>query len=209
MIIAIANQKGGSGKTTTAINLAAALAERGKQVIVIDADPQASAQDWAGAAPQGRPFPVFVVGYARSNLAQHIEHIKEQYDYILIDCPPALGEMSRAAMSASDLVLIPVPPSPLDIRAAAPTITLYHEARTGRPQLRAALLVTRRIAGTSVGKQAAQALLGYELPVLSTEIYQRSAHVNAAGYGLPVTSFEPRGKAAQEYRRLAEEIASG
>ena len=116
MIFGFFNQKGGVGKSTLSICLAASLARTGARVLLIDADPQGSALDWA-AARQGPPL-FTVVGFPRPSIHKEIGQIGQGYDHIVIDGPPRVTDLARSAIMASDVVVIPVQPSPYDIWAA-------------------------------------------------------------------------------------------
>ncbi len=128
MIISLLNQKGGVGKTTLAFHLATALALRGRRVLLVDADPQGSALDWA-ASRQGALL-VPAVGLPTKTLHKDIQtHHALNYDDIVIDGPPRVNELARAAIMAADIVLIPVQPSPYDVWAAKEIIELQQGKR--------------------------------------------------------------------------------
>ncbi|WP_375705399.1 AAA family ATPase, partial [Bartonella sp. AA86SXKL] len=110
MIIGLLNQKGGVGKTTLSVNLAASFARTGARVLLIDVDPQGSALDWAAAREGASLFPV--VGLPRATVHKEITQIGHNYDHIIIDGPPRVTDLARSALMASDFVLIPVQPSP-------------------------------------------------------------------------------------------------
>ena len=122
VIIAVVNQKGGAGKTTIALNLAAALAAEGRRVLLIDADPQQTAQDWAAVRPTPPPFQV--VGLAKPVLHRDLPRMAGDYDHIVIDGAPRNYEVARSAIAAADLVLIPVQPSGADFWASRETVGL-------------------------------------------------------------------------------------
>ena len=106
MIFGVLNQKGGVGKTTLSVNLAACLARTGARVLLIDADPQGSALDWAAAR---HAAPLFsVVGFPRPTIHKEIAQIGHGYDHIIIDGPPRVTDLARSAIMASDIVVIPV-----------------------------------------------------------------------------------------------------
>jgi chromosome partitioning protein len=120
-IIAVVNQKGGSGKTTLSMQLAGSIARRGKKVLVVDADPQGTATRWAASADDDNPFPASVVGLSAANAKVHREVKKfvEDYDCIIIDCPPAADSpVPQSSLLIADLALVPIIPSPLDMWAA-------------------------------------------------------------------------------------------
>src|SRR4028119_568969 len=115
MIIGVLNQKGGVGKTTTAVNMAATLAPQRHRVLLVDADPQGSSLAWSSAreAP-----PLFsVVGMAKPTLHREMPDIAQDYDAVFIDGAPRVNDLGRAAILASDIVIIPVQPSPYDVWA--------------------------------------------------------------------------------------------
>lgn len=133
-VIAILNQKGGVGKTTLAIHLATAMAHRKRKVLLIDADPQNSALDWA-AAREGPPlFPV--VALPKSSIHKELPSLTEQFDVVVIDGPPRVHDVARSAIMASDLVLVPVQPSPYDVWASKEIMDLLTEAAVYKPALK-------------------------------------------------------------------------
>ena len=110
-VIALCNQKGGCGKTTLAFNLAQAFAMQGDSVLLVDLDPQGSAADWRSMSPAGG------VGFdvepmERTSLVRSIRNLRRQYDVVIVDCPPQYADQSADAIRVSDLVLVPVQPSP-------------------------------------------------------------------------------------------------
>jgi chromosome partitioning protein len=204
MIISLLNQKGGVGKTTLAIHLADALARRGHRVLLIDADPQGSALDWA-AARKGQP--VFAVaGLPRPSIHKELPALAKGYEYVLIDGPPRVYEVARSAIMASDIVLIPVQPSPYDVWAAKEIVDLLREATIFKPHLKSAFAINRKIVNTALGRDVVEALAEYPVPVLSTAICQRVALAESAAQGQTVFETLPGGPAAKELDGLLDDI---
>lgn len=112
-VVAIINQKGGTGKATLATNLAWVLAEKG-DVLLLDADPQASAQNWA-AADGTAPETLAIREIGKGDLVRMVRSITAGYDWVIIDGPPGITKTSADAVRVADVVLIPAKPSPLDV----------------------------------------------------------------------------------------------
>ena len=204
MIIALLNQKGGVGKTTLAVHLAEVLSRLDKSVLLVDADPQGSALDWAANRPDNPPFPV--IGLPKPTLHRELPAIAKNHDFVLIDGPPRVNELARAAIMASDLVLIPVQPSPFDVWAAKEIVDLLREASTFRENIKSAFVVNRKIVNTAIGRDVVEALASYPVPVLKTSIGQRVAFAESAAQGLTVLHTDPSGPASQEVISLASEL---
>lgn len=202
-VIAVLNQKGGSGKTTIATHLARALQLDGADVLLVDSDPQGSTRDWAAVREDQS---LAVVGIDRPTIERDIKHIAKK-DFVVIDGAPQAADLAVSAIKAADFILIPVQPSPYDIWATADLVDLVTqriELTDGK--LKAAFVVSRAIAGTKIGADVAEALAGYELPVLDSRIMQRVIYPTTAANGITVMDAEPNGSAAQEIRALATEI---
>ncbi|MBE9209222.1 AAA family ATPase [Nostoc sp. LEGE 06077] len=202
-VIAVLNQKGGSGKTTIATNLAHALKLDNYTVLLIDSDPQGSARDW-NEASGGNIIPV--VGLDRETLAKDLQAISQGYDWIVIDGAPQIAKLSAAAVKAADLVLIPVQPSPYDIWACADLVDIIaarREVTNGKPQ--AAFVISRAIKNTKLSGEINQALKDYGLPVLKAGTTQRVVYPTTAAEGLTVFS-DPSSDAAREINALKKEV---
>jgi chromosome partitioning protein len=202
-VIAVLNQKGGSGKTTIAINLAHALKLAGSKVLLVDSDPQGSARDW-NEANQGQVLPV--VGLDRETLPTDLDAISGGYDYVVIDGAPQLAKLAAAAIKCADLVLIPVQPSPFDIWATADLVELIKTRQTiteGKPL--AAFVISRAIKHTKLSQEVNEALEEYELPILEQGTSQRVIYPTVASTGQTVFS-ELGNPAIAEIEALAQEV---
>jgi chromosome partitioning protein len=204
MIIGVLNQKGGVGKTTLSVSIAASLARSGARVLLIDADPQGSALDWS-AAREGAPL-FSVVGLPRASVHKEIGQVGQGYDHIIIDGPPRVTDLARSAIMASDVVLIPVQPSPYDIWAADEVVKLVQEATVYKEKLKSVFVVNRKISNTAIGRDVGDALAAYPVPVLAATVTQRVIYAEAAAQGKAVFEIDAEGPAAAEIDALVSEL---
>lgn len=206
MVIAFLNQKGGTGKTTMTINVAHAFATNGKKVLVVDADPQGSARDWAAARGEDEA-PLFpVVGLDRPVIHKELDSLAADYDVVLIDGPPRVSDLARSAIMASDLVVIPVQPSPYDVWAAEEIVNLVKEASVYKENIKCAFAINRKIVNTVIGQDVRDALANYDFPTLETALHQRVIFAESAAPGSTVIEQEKSGQAAKEIMKLTSEI---
>lgn len=203
-VIAVLNQKGGSGKTTVATHLARALQIKGADVLLVDSDPQGSARDWAAVREDQ---PLTVVGIDRPTIDRDVKNVARKVDYVVIDGAPQAADLAVSAIKAADYIVIPVQPSPYDIWATSDLVELVKqriEMTDGK--LQAGFVVSRVIKGTRIGEEVTEALHGYGLPVLESRITQRVSYPGTAASGSTVMDAEPNGDAAAEIFALADEI---
>jgi chromosome partitioning protein len=204
VIIAVINQKGGAGKTTIALNLAAALAAEDKRVLLIDADPQQTAQDWA--AVRQTPPPFQVVGLAKPVLHRDLPRIAADYDHVVIDGAPRNYEVARSAIAAADVVLIPVQPSGADFWASRETVGLVKESHGFKETQKSVFVVSRKIGRSVLGRDIADALAEFEIPILRSGTTQRVVYAEALTGGMTVIEQQPNGPAADEIRAILAEL---
>ena len=181
-VVAIVNQKGGTGKTTLATNLAWVLAEKGT-VLLLDADPQASVQNWAagdGPAPEA----LVVQGSGDRDLLRLLRSMSSNYDWIIVDGPPGITKTSADAVRAADVVLIPAQPSPLDVWAAADIVAAVQaRQKTAKGMPKAAFVITMAQPRTRLSRQIDEALNEMGLPVLRARTTRRVSYPNAINDG--------------------------
>lgn len=205
MIISLVNQKGGVGKTTLATNIAASLAKKGYKVLLIDADPQCSAMDWAASRIVQPLFSTIAI--TKAIIHKEVEVFSKIFDHIVIDGPPRVADVAKSAIVASNLVLIPVQPSPYDIWAAEAIVKLFEEVSVPLSQLKkitAAFVINQKKKNTVLGREVEDALANYGLGVFETHLHDFVAYAESAGRGLSVV--ESNNKAADEINALTNEI---
>jgi chromosome partitioning protein len=207
LTIVLAGQKGGVGKSTVAVCLAAEAVRRSMKVLLVDADPQGTARTWAEVATEaGRPAPSIVAMGATMHRDRQLSDIGEPFDLVLIDCPPRLGDIQRSALMVADIVILPCGPAAAEAWALASSLELVTDARGVRPELAAYILITRTQRRTSIAKSAREVLEPSGLPVLQTELGYRVAYQEALATGQGVTTYAARDPAAAEVKALLDEV---
>jgi len=209
-VITLANQKGGSGKTTVTMQLAGGIAHRGKYVLIIDADPQGTATRWAESADLDTPFPATVISVSTygGSVQDDVDKHREIFDYILIDCPPAVdSEVPRSALLSADLVIVPIIPSPTDLWSAVGIRELIRDTKITNVRLRSRLVANMCQPNTLVAKEILEILDEFGIQQFYTQIKLRTAYRQTALFGTSVsTNGQQYTPAAQEIDNLTNEV---
>ena len=248
-IIAITNQKGGVGKTTTAINLAACLAEAGQHVLLVDFDPQGNASSGLGVdldeventvyemMAQEATLQECLVENAQENLDvlpsnmnlagaeiefQEVEHkermlknnletVRDEYDYILIDCPPSLNILTINALTAADTVLVPIQCEYYALEGLGQVLkTVELVKRKMNPQLELeGVVFTMYDARTNLSLEVVENVKNNLNQTIYQTIIPRNVRLaEAPSHGLPINRYDTRSTGAESYRMLAAEVMS-
>jgi chromosome partitioning protein len=203
IIITVAQQKGGAGKTTLAANLAIAYAQSKRKVAVADIDPQRSLTMWHALRQElhGEDSGITVVPVGGWKLATELDRLRREHDIVVIDSPPHAETDAKIAVRQAGLVVIPVQPSPMDVWATEPILEVAQKERTS------VLLVLNRVPSrANLTEDMMFEIKDYGARIAESRIGNRVAFAGAMLKGLGVTELEPRGRAAEEIRALAKEI---
>lgn len=201
LVISVLGQKGGSGKTTISLNLARGLQLSGANVIVIDTDKQGSSRDWH-STNEGSLFPV--IGMDRANtLDKDIKNLGN-FDIAIIDGSPQLKDMAIACVKVSNVILIPIQPSQLDIWATSDLLELISERKQINADLKVAFIVNRQISGSKAKKEIKEILAGTGYKFFDNSTNQRMDYINTIANGKTV--FESSGKAKEEMTLIVNEL---
>jgi chromosome partitioning protein len=203
-VIAIANTKGGVGKSTLAGNLTWALAsETGRHVLLVDADPQASVTKWFDLASDDLPFDRTQLTTARV-LHQQLPRLRQQYELIVVDCPPMQSDVTAAAVTQADLGLVPVLPSPLDVLAYSELVPLLRQAQGVNATLALRFVINQLAPRTALAREVQDTLADADIPVLPTYVHDRQLYRRVVAQGGSVIS-EP-GPARDEILALMKDV---
>ena len=203
MIVTIGNSKGGVGKSTIACNLAVMAAKTGKNVLLVDADPQASSLNFRSIRENND---IKATAITTPTLHKDLKDFSN-FDMILIDSGGRDTSIFRSAILAADLLIIPVLPSVYDIWAASDTIEIVKEALLYNEKLVSRFLINMVLPNSIMGRDTQAALKEHkEIPILKQTVGARQVFKNALSMGQGVVEFEPKSKAAQEIAACYHEI---
>ena len=246
-IIAVANQKGGVGKTTTSINLAACLAEKGKKVLAIDMDPQGNTTSGLGVDKDSVEKSIYelIIGEVDIKevinkevlenldiiptridlsaaeieligvddkeyiLRNAIDQVKDQYDFVIIDCPPSLSMLTINAMTTADSVIVPIQ---CEYYALEGLSQLIHTVELVKDRLNSKLEIegvvfTMYDARTNLSLQVVENVKdNLQQNIYKTIIPRNIRLAEAPSYGLPINKYDPKSTGAESYMRLADEV---
>lgn len=211
MIIAFAGIKGGTGKSTVAFNIAGEGMAREKKVLLGDADSQKSALTWVDTAVKAKQPAPRAIGLSTS-MVETLPGLADIHDLTLIDCPPRSDEMTAMALMVCDVVVVPTGPASTEFWALDAGFNLIRQAQLVRRSLRAVLLLNKLQARQRLSAHAREDLQGslerarVRATILETTLHMRTPFAESPSFGMSVATFAPNSPAADEIRRLFDEL---
>lgn len=204
MVITVGNTKGGVGKTTIAVNLAVEAAKDGKNVLLIDTDPQGSSVAFRAEREKDD---IKAVALVSDKLHKDVHGFMTAFDFIIIDAGGRDNAVFRSAVAACNIFLLPVLPSQFDVWAAEDAVTVFKEIQPFNKMV-GRMVLNMVLPNTKVSAEAQEALAGYEIdiPLLPERLHNRVAYKASVSTGQGVTEYEPAGKAAIEIETLYKVI---
>ena len=202
-IITVAQQKGGTGKTTVAAHLAVALLRRGKSVAILDVDPQGSLGQWFEAREQRLGEDATGLRFRTASgwgARREARDLARDYEFVVVDTPPKSDSEARPAIEAASLVVVPVQPTPVDVWSTDSTLALI-----ARERVNGLLVINRVNQRARLAVEMIAAIRGLGCVAANAQLGNRVSFAASMGQGGTVLELEPRGKAAREVEDLAEE----
>lgn len=203
LVFSFINQKGGVGKSTLSVNVAACLSLRKRKVLLIDADKQGTSSTWASLREE---TPFQVVSMARENMARDAMKLAADFDVTILDGPPQAETISRSCIVASDLVVVPIEPGGASRWSSELTISQLKEAQEFKPTLKCGFVVSRKVGGTVLGRDARKMAEDAGIPIFETEIEQRIAFAEAMTMGETIFEWSPQSPAVRDIQSLTRDL---
>lgn len=214
-IVAICNQKGGAGKTTVALNLAGSLGRRKYKVAIVDGDEQSSLVEISSLAPEDNLLPASVIGLwkAGRKIHQEIKRFINDYDFIIVDCPPAANSpVAQSSLLISDLAIVPFIPGTIDALAAPKIRDAIENAQVINESLKAYLLLNRVEENWNIAKQVVDLLPNFKMSLLKSKLTKKAAYVESPGIGNSIHVLKGKKEKIEpaiiEIEQLTDEILS-
>lgn len=211
-IITIGGTKGGSGKTTTAVNLAVCAAHMGNQVLLVDADPQGSSMAWRQLREEvkKKSLPsIACTSCAASSIQKDLKGMAKSFDLTIVDVGGRDSGVLRAAMIVSDIFITPASPAVYDLWAVEDTLAIIKEARSYGFKVPAFLLFNQVLPQKTILEREAKASVEdfkKDMKLLSSVLFARQDYKNSAAEGLGCVEFSAKSKAAEECKALYDEV---
>jgi chromosome partitioning protein len=212
-ILTIANQKGGPGKTTTAINVAGELQSAGYRVVVVDVDPQATLSKWNRLRTKQSMEPFTVVSVSQGLLDDTLNDLRANtgVDVAVVDCPGNIHDLTTRAVEHSDAVLCPVRATFFDVDATREISRFITAVRMVHPEIRFMLFINAKHGSRNLDKSARENLVrifqkSENTHVLETEIPDAAAIAEFGGTGMTVAEYSPKSPGARLYKKLTKEV---
>lgn len=210
-VVSIVGQKGGSGKSTVAANIAAGLHRRGLRVLIVDADPQRTLFDWSRARPETTDLPEVTTAATAKDVQGILKTAKgDKFDIVVIDCPGRAAALSGSVIGLSDVALLVIQPSAPDIWAAAETVGQVHAARKAGQNVQAAFLVNRVQPNTRIAAEFAKGEWNehQDISVMQSTLGNRTAFALAFAEGVSVYEVAGAEAARAEVDAVVNELES-
>lgn len=208
MVITFANQKGGVGKSTLSLNYAYETVIRTPlRALLLDADPQGSLLNWSEKRVKELPLGLNILGMPKKTIHRDIKNLRDVNDHIIIDTPASTADITRSALLASNIVVIPCTPSEYDIWASGDTVEIVRETKIYNPELKCVFVINRKIGNTNIGKKLKDKILelGNDIHIMEAEISQRVAWAKSAN-GLFIEEIKDAHEAIKEMQLFCYEL---
>lgn len=206
-IICFGNSKGGVGKSSLSVFVAAEAAKNGKKVLLVDADPQKSTASWRALREADD---ILCTSITEPTLHKDVPVLAKGFDLVIIDAGGRDSNTFRSAIMAADTLIIPILPSQFDIYAAEDTVKIFKDAKVFRDDIEACFVLNQLLTNSAISREVeatVEEMTGeWGIPLLESKLYARVAYKRCLEAGVGVTEFEPDGKAADELRSLYREL---